>query len=183
MMGLVCNQQVDRLSLDGGDHLRPLDEIDGRNHDGDTGPGTDSWRECRDAFGDRRLIEDGGGDIESIAELACPGIAQAGGAYDQRAFNPGAFSHFGKDQARLDGFAETDSICQQHAGRAADHRKRGLELIRPEIDRRLRRRPQTADATSRGDAIQCGAQDCTTRSSPQSSHRDSAGAIEWLDHG
>ena len=181
-MRLVCNQQVDRLSIDGRDHFGALDEIDRRNRDRMPSPRIHAKRQRRDSFGDRRLVEDGGGDAEPIAQLARPRVAQAGGTHDQGVFDPPAFPQLGKKQARLDGLAEANGIRKQHACRAANDRQRGLQLIRPQLDHRARCRPQAIEPANRDRGMKRGSQHRATRPPPQPGAGDSSRAIEWSDH-
>ncbi len=107
------------------------------------GPRTDARRQRRDAIGDRRLVEHGCGDAESIAQFARPRVAKAGRADDQRVFDPSALDQFRQDQPGLDGLAEADGVGEQQPRRAADHGKRRFELIRPQT-RSMRSPPSTS---------------------------------------
>ena len=94
------------------------------------------------------LIEHGRGDAESIAQLARPRVAKAGRADDERVLDPAALDQFRQDQPGLDRLAQPDRVGEQHPRGAADHRERGLELIRPSA-RSTQLRPPSTDTTCR----------------------------------
>ena len=146
-MRFVGDHQIDRLVVDGREHLIALDEVDRRDRDGVPRPRTDARRQRRDAFGDRRLIEHGRGDAESIAQLTRPGVAKAGRADDQRVLDPSALA------AVPTGSARPGSSCRARRRRpAAAAWRRRSRRARARVDTattRSTRLPPSTDTTCR----------------------------------
>ena len=66
----------------------------------------------RHAVRDGLLIQDGGADVEASGQLARPGVAQPGGADNQRVLDPSALAQLGQQQPGLDRLAEPHRICE-----------------------------------------------------------------------
>ena len=62
------------------------------------------------------LIKNTKQEIKTAKELDEPLVHKRVWEQDQHSFNPTAHKHSGKNQARLDGFSQTDLVCKQDPG-------------------------------------------------------------------
>ena len=116
-------------------HFGLLDEVERRHVDPRQDPGVHIRRQLAAASREPRRAGDRRREAEAIRKLARPLFAEPRGRDDERAKRFPLEGALVEDDARLDRLPEADGVGNHQARNAeADHRQRGFQLIRQDVD-------------------------------------------------
>ena len=117
---------------------------------------TDARRQRLNALGDRRLVKHGPRRSRIDRAAHAPRCREVRPGRRRARGRPIRAPSVPQDEPGLYCLAQPDRVGEQQPRGAADRGENRLELIRPQLDRRVRRRPQTQPAAGPDDGRQRG---------------------------
>ena len=163
-VGLVDDDQVGRVVEEGAAVLVGFGVVDADDEVGVMAVEGNVGRDGAFERGDAGGLDDGGIDMEFIAEFVAPLLAEVGRAEDSDAADDAAVEQFAGDHRGLDGLANADVIGDEQAdGVEFERHQERDELVGAGLDGEFAERAEGAGAAAEAEADgvaeeQCGAE-------------------------